>query len=99
MELYYRRKKGLKPYGIFYFDTFNLMDEWGFKRFLWEIDIYKNKEKPIHRCHLSTPEEIKRYIEKAELEFLKIYDNSYLIQAFVTNTDSNSEKEKKLIEL
>lgn len=91
-------KRVLKPYGIFYFDTFNLTDEWGFKRFLWEVDIYKDKDKPIHRGHWSTPEEIKIYIEKAELKILEIFDCSYLIQAFTTKTDPSFD-ERKLIEL
>jgi hypothetical protein len=64
LKIYFEGKIALKLYGIFYFHIFKLTSEWGFKRFLWEIEIYKDKELPIERSRFSTPEEIKRYLEK-----------------------------------
>jgi len=89
-------KRVLKPYGVFYFDTFNLMDEWGFKRFEWEIDIYRGKDRALHRGHWSTPEEIRRYLEKADLRILHLHDSSYLIQAFTTKGDGNTNETDKI---
>jgi ubiquinone/menaquinone biosynthesis C-methylase UbiE len=92
-------KRVLKPYGVFYFDTFNLMDEWGFKRFEWEIDIYRRKDRPLHRGHWSTPEEIRRYLAKAGLKILYLHDSSYLIQAFTTKGDGSPEEADRIAEL
>ncbi len=77
-------KRILKPHGIFYFDLFNLLDEWGFVRFEYELDTYKDKKKPVHRVRFSTPQEINRFVKGAGLHVLHFHDTSYLLQMFTT---------------
>lgn len=49
----------LKAGGLAYYDTWNLLDELGWKRWLLELERYRDfGKKPLHRNQWSTPQEM-----------------------------------------
>jgi ubiquinone/menaquinone biosynthesis C-methylase UbiE len=74
----------LKPSGLAYYDTWNLLDELGWKRWLLELERYRDfGKKPRHRNQWSTPQEMRRYSEKAGLAVLHVLEG-FLIQVLST---------------
>ncbi len=79
----YLRELGrvLKPGGLVYFDTWNLLNPEGWERFIWELDHHQHKKvKPAHRNQFATADEIRLYVEKAGLEVLVLLDESCWLQ-------------------
>ncbi|GAC1354716.1 MAG: hypothetical protein NVS4B8_21070 [Herpetosiphon sp.] len=71
----------LRPGGLVYFDTWNLLDNDGWERFIWEREHHRHKVvRPAHRNQFATPEEIRLYVAKAGLEPLAFMDVSCWIQ-------------------
>jgi len=74
----------LKPGGLAYYDTWNLLDELGWKRWLLELERYRDfGKRPRHRNQWSTPQEMRRYSEKAGLTVLHLF-GGFLIQVIST---------------
>ena len=71
----------IKPGGLVYWDTWNLLDPQGWERFLWERDHHRHKRvKPAHRNQFATKAEVQMYVEKAGLVPLVILDESCWLQ-------------------
>ncbi|GIV97125.1 MAG: hypothetical protein KatS3mg057_1782 [Herpetosiphonaceae bacterium] len=71
----------LKPGGLIYFDTWNLLHPEGWARFEWEMEHHADKPiKPAHRNRFCTPEEVRLYTEKAGLKPLVLLDESFWVQ-------------------
>ncbi len=71
----------LKPGGLVYFDTWNLLHPEGWARFMWELEHHRHKRvKPAHRNQFCTPDEVRLYVEKAGLVPLHILDSSFWVQ-------------------
>lgn len=74
----------MKPGGLAYYDTWNLLDESWWDRWLSELERYRDfGKKPLHRNQRSTPEEMRRYSEKAGLTVLHALEGP-LIQVIST---------------
>ena len=71
----------LKPGGMLYFDTWNLLHPEGWERFMWELEHHRHKQvKPAHRNQFCTPDEVRLYVEKAGLAPLHLLDASFWVQ-------------------
>ncbi len=71
----------LKPGGLLYFDTWNLLHPEGWERFMWELEHHRHKQvKPAHRNQFCTPAEVRLYVEKAGLVPLHLLDSSFWVQ-------------------
>ena len=71
----------LKPGGLVYFDTWNLLHPEGWERFMWELEHHRHKRvKPAHRNQFCTSDELRLYVEKAGLVPLHMLDSSSWVQ-------------------
>lgn len=90
----------LKSGGIAYYDTFNLMSESGWQRWLLEIEFYKNDpESRTYRSQWCTPAELDLYTEKAGLKLIYTLDKTFLLQVLATKFEAdiaNQEIDGKL---
>lgn len=88
----------LKPGGLFYFDTWNLANEVGWKRWLWEVEAWaqsdQRERKHVSRNQFCVPQEIKIYIEKAGFIEVFCLGESFWIQSLMIKPDGESTKEK-----
>lgn len=74
-------RRVLRPGGMVYFDTWNLLHPDGWQRFLWELEHHRQKRvKPAHRNQFATSDEIRLYTEKAGLVPLYLHDESFWLQ-------------------
>lgn len=80
----------LKPGGLLYFDTWNLADEVGWKRWLIEVNLPPDPNQPWRKDPLSNqfsvPAEIRLYLEHACLDELLLTSDSFWIQVVATKT-------------
>jgi SAM-dependent methyltransferase len=75
----------LKPGGLLYFDTWNLANPVGWRRYMMEVDQYRNADpgtrKDVARNQFSTPEEVRAFLAHAGFEPLLIMSDSPWVQA------------------
>lgn len=71
----------LRPGGLVYFDTWNLLHPAGWDRFVWERNHHQHKVvRPAHRNQFATADEVLLYTEKAGLAPLVLLDESFWVQ-------------------
>lgn len=74
----------LRPGGILYFDTWNLAHEFGWKRWLLEVEQWagsdQSQRKDVARNQFCVPEEVRLYVRRAGLEELYCLADSPWIQ-------------------
>jgi len=90
-------KRVLKPKCIAFYDAFNLNTEDGWNRFLWEYEQYKGKYRPMHRSRFTTPQEIRRYTEKAGLEILFLREPIFWVEVIATKLPDTMNKDEERI--
>jgi len=74
-----------KPGGIIFYDGLNLLTESGWEGFTWELEHYQGRETlPIHYSRYSTPQEMQRYAEKANLDILFTNETWACVQIICT---------------
>jgi ubiquinone/menaquinone biosynthesis C-methylase UbiE len=85
----------LKPGGLFYFDTWNLANEVGWERWLWEVEAWaqsdQKERKHVSRNQFCVPQETKIYIEKAGFSEIFCLSESFWIQTLVWKPDGESK--------
>lgn len=88
----------LKPGGLFYFDTWNLTNEVGWERWLWEVEAWaqsdQRERKHVSRNQFCVPQEIKTYIERAGFSEIFSLSESFWIQSLAIKPDGESTKQK-----
>jgi SAM-dependent methyltransferase len=92
----------LKPGGLFYFDTWNLANEVGWERWLWEVEAWdqsdQSNRKHVSRNQFSVPQEIRIYVEKAGFSEIFCLEGSFWIQALAMKPKAG-EPEREKVEL
>ncbi len=84
----------LKPGGLLYFDTWNLLHPAGWERFVWELEHHRHKRvKPAHRNQFCTPDEVRLYVEKAGLAPLYVLDSSFWVQVIAARPGAGVDLE------
>jgi SAM-dependent methyltransferase len=74
----------LKPGGIAYFDTYNLISPEGWKVFRSLLDSYPlSEQRPGHLSQFSTPQEIQKFMEEAGFEQIHIIDDDPTLVAAI----------------
>ncbi len=75
----------VKPGGLIYFDTWNLVSHVGWRRYALEAAQYRNADfsarKDIARNQFSTPDEVRAFLEHAGFEPLLMLSDSPWVQA------------------
>ena len=75
----------IKPGGLVYFDTWNLVSRVGWRRFALEAAQYRSADfsvrKDVARNQFSTPDEVRAFLEHAGFEVLLILADSPWVQA------------------
>lgn len=88
----------LKPGGLFYFDTWNLQNEVGWERWLWEVDSWAQADqrgrKHVSRNQFCVPQEVRIYIEKAGFAEVFCLGESFWIQSLMVKPDGFSIKDR-----
>ena len=70
-----------KPGGIIFYDALNLLTEAGWVGFSWEMEHYQGRDTlPVHHSRYSTPQEMSRYAEKADLDILFSHETWACVQ-------------------
>jgi ubiquinone/menaquinone biosynthesis C-methylase UbiE len=74
----------LKPGGLLYFDTWNLASAVGWRRYMLEVDQYRNADpterKDVARNQFSTPQEVQTFLAHAGFETLVTMSDSPWVQ-------------------
>ncbi|WP_026370437.1 class I SAM-dependent methyltransferase [Kallotenue papyrolyticum] len=84
----------LKPGGLLYFDTWNLLHPEGWQRFLWELERHRDKPvRPAHRNQFCTPDEVRLYVEQAGLAPLHVLDQSFWVQVIAARPGADVDLE------
>jgi SAM-dependent methyltransferase len=88
----------LKPGGLFYFDTWNLANEVGWERWLWEVEAWaqsdQKERKHVSRNQFSVSQEIRIYVEKSGFSEIFCIDGSFWVQSLsVKPTPGETERE------
>ena len=85
----------LKPGGLIYFDTWNLISRVGWRRFALEAAQYRSADlsarKDVARNQFSTPDEVNAFLEHAGLEPLLMLSDSPWVQAVAMKHDCKSD--------
>jgi SAM-dependent methyltransferase len=88
----------LKPGGLFYFDTWNLQNEVGWERWLWEVESWEQSDqkgrKHVSRNQFCVPQEVKIYIEKAGFAEVFCLGESFWIQSLMIKPDGPSIRDR-----
>jgi ubiquinone/menaquinone biosynthesis C-methylase UbiE len=75
----------LKSGGLLYFDTWNLANPVGWRRFMLEVEQHRNSDpsqrKDVARNQFSTPEEVRVFLQRAGFDPLLVMSDSPWIQA------------------
>ena len=79
----------LKPGGIAYFDTYNLLSPNGWHEFRSLLDSYPvGVERPAHISQFSTPQEIRKFMDEAGFEGVHIIDDDPTLVAAIGHRGS-----------
>jgi SAM-dependent methyltransferase len=88
----------LKPGGLFYFDIWNLDNDVGWKRWLWEVEAWaqsdQKQRKDVIRNQFSVPQEIQIYTRRAGFSELFCLSESFWIQSIVMKPIGKSTEER-----
>jgi len=75
----------VKPGGLIYFDTWNLVSKVGWRRYALEVAQYRGADigtrKDVARNQFSTPDEVRAFLEHAGFETLLVLSDSPWVQA------------------
>ena len=91
----------LKPGGILFFDTWNLMSRVGWRRFAVELNPYRDvaptERKDIARNQFTTPEEVRMFLDHAGFDIVDMFANSPWVQTVAIRRgggDLNAERHR-----
>lgn len=89
-----------RPGGLIFYDALNLSTEEGWKRFLWEVEHYKDRTiRPVHHSRFATPQELMIFTQRAGLSLLYCLTPGFLVQVIATKVDGlASEEREELLE-
>jgi SAM-dependent methyltransferase len=92
-------RRVLKPFGLFYFDVWNLCDSVGWLRWQNERSLYRDRtERPAHRNQFSSPDELRTMVRMAGFELLQLVE-SFSLQAVVTHVPGGMDRAELLAEV